>query len=135
MAKDEGYIMDLCDRVLGQVASRQHRFDFLRGDRGHRLPVDAYYANLKLAIEYHELQHLEPTPFWDNKPTASGMPRVEQRGLYDQRRCEVLPRHGIALAELCYLDFASDGRKRLLRVAEDDEQTVREKLSRWIDAR
>lgn len=38
---DESYVIDLCDEVLGIKASRQHKFDFLTGDTGHRLPVDA----------------------------------------------------------------------------------------------
>ena len=43
---DEYYVIDLCDEVLGRKASRQHRFDFLTGDTGKRLPVDAYYEEL-----------------------------------------------------------------------------------------
>src|SRR5690554_4922906 len=38
---DEAYILDLCDSVLKQKGLRQHRFDFLRGDSGVKLPVDA----------------------------------------------------------------------------------------------
>ena len=80
-AKDESYIIDLCDRVLGHVGSRQHRFPFLVGDRGTMLPVDAYYAQLNLVIEYHERQHDEAIKFFD-KPerlTCSGVPRSRQR--------------------------------------------------------
>lgn len=56
---DEAYIIDLCDRVLGLTALRQHRFDFLRGDRDRRgtcrkLPVDAFYPSLPLVIECRE---------------------------------------------------------------------------------
>ena len=48
---DESYVIDLCDEVLGELALRQHTFDFLRGDpsesclSGKKLPVDAYYPN------------------------------------------------------------------------------------------
>ena len=31
---DESYVIDLCDEVLGEVALRQHRFSWLRGDPG-----------------------------------------------------------------------------------------------------
>ena len=41
--RDESYVIDLCDLVLGLRAKRQHRFDFLRGDSGRSHPVDAYY--------------------------------------------------------------------------------------------
>lgn len=30
--KDEIYVIDLCDEILGTKALRQHCFDFLRGD-------------------------------------------------------------------------------------------------------
>ena len=47
---DEFYVINLCDEVLGANASRQHTFDFLRGDGtpGRWLPVDAYYPELNL---------------------------------------------------------------------------------------
>ena len=31
---DENYVLNLCDEVLGKTGSRQHTFDFLRGDAG-----------------------------------------------------------------------------------------------------
>jgi len=61
---DEHYVIDLCDEIIGQTAMRQHRFDFLRGDSGVPLPVDAYYPNINLVIEYHESQHTQSTPFF-----------------------------------------------------------------------
>ena len=56
---DEYYVIDLCDEVLGRKAERQKRFDFLKGDKGHTLPVDAFYKDLNLVIEYYERQHTE----------------------------------------------------------------------------
>ncbi|MBI9035944.1 MAG: hypothetical protein JEZ03_15900, partial [Bacteroidales bacterium] len=51
-AKDEAYVIDLCDAILEQKANRQKRFSFLLGDF-HKdgksqtmLPVDAFYLNL-----------------------------------------------------------------------------------------
>ncbi len=132
LTKDEHYILDLCDRVLGLTASRQHRFDFLRGDTGAKLPVDAYYPELDLVIEYCERQHSEPVGFWDRKPTASGIPRGQQRAIYDQRRREILPQHGITVVELCYDEFAHGGNKRLRRILDEDELVIRRRLARWI---
>ena len=45
-ASDEAWIIDICDKILGRQAIRQHRFPFLCGDAGQsgrrvRLPVDA----------------------------------------------------------------------------------------------
>jgi len=33
MASDEKYIIDLCDRILGETAKRQHRFDYQNKER------------------------------------------------------------------------------------------------------
>lgn len=124
--RDETYIIDLCDAVLQLKASRQHRFDFLLGDpnaRGRcaRLPVDAYYPELQLVIEYHERQHTETVAFFDQRTTLSGVGRGEQRRLYDQRRRDLLPENGIALVELGYGDFEHKADRRLARTAHDRE--------------
>lgn len=121
--RDEDYVINLCDEIFEQTAKRQHRFDFLLGDTGAKLPVDAYYPVLNLVIEYRERQHTESVKFW-NRLTASGIPRDEQRARYDQRRREVLPQHGIRLVEISYSDFQYDRQKRLLRLAEDDKKVV-----------
>lgn len=116
---DETYVVGLCNRVLRRKALRGHRFDFLLGDRGHRLPVDAYYPDLKLVVEYRERQHTELVLLFDNKLTISGMSRRLQRVRYDQRRRDVLPKHGLRLVELDYSLFLHDGRRRLRRTRQD----------------
>ena len=78
--------MYLCDVLLWQRASRQHHFQFLTADSSVPLPVDAYYPSLHLVVEYRERQHTEDVPFFDRRPTVSGVPRGEQPALYDQRR-------------------------------------------------
>lgn len=133
MAKDEAYVIDLCDRVLGRKAIRQYRFDLLRGDTGRQLPVDAYYPDLKLVIEYWERQHTEDVAFWDRKPTVSGVPRGQQRAMYDQRRRDVLRQSGIAVVQLSFSDFGCTGRKRLRRLPIQDEEIVRIRLARWTN--
>jgi hypothetical protein len=132
---DESYVIDLCDEVLGTRALRQHRFDFLRGDarpgeQGVRLPVDAYYPDHRLVVEYRERQHTEAIPFMDRRMTLSGVDRGAQRALYDQRRRDLLPEHGIDLVELSYADFDHDEHKRLCRRREEDLVVVRQALGR-----
>jgi hypothetical protein len=134
---DESYIIDLCDELLGTPALRQHRFDWLRGDaapgkQGARLPVDAYYAEQQLVIEYRERQHTESILFMDRRLTVSGVDRGTQRVIYDQRRRDLLPLHGIELVELSYWDFAHDEHKRLLRRRDEDLVVVRQALARWM---
>ena len=126
---DEYYVIDLCDEVLGHKASRQHRFYFLTGDTGKRLPVDAYYEDLKLVVEYYERQHSEPIPYWDKKMTASGVTRQEQRKIYDERRKIILPQHGIALVVINYFDFGTS--KRILRNKASDIKVVRNLLKEY----
>jgi len=136
---DEAYVVDLCDRVLNLKAKRHHRFEFLRGDPGKtgrcaRLPVDAYYEELKLVIEYRERQHTEPIDHFD-KPevlTCSGCHRGQQRKIYDQRRRDILPQHGIRLIELDHSLFRQNGHKRLRRNTDQDEAVIREKLSKFL---
>ena len=139
---DESYVIDICDRLLEQKAKRQYLFEFLRGDPGRhgrsaRLPVDAYYQELKLVIEYRERQHTEEIAHLD-KPqrlTCSGCHRGEQRRIYDQRRRDSLPQHGIRLIELEYYLFEHNARKRLIRRTSQDEAVIREKLSEFLPIR
>jgi len=124
MPKDEAYVLELCDIILGVIGIRQHRFDFLRGDPGkrgicRRLPVDAYYPDHGLVVEYRERQHTEPVAIMDRRQTISGCSRGEQRRRYDERRRIVLREHGIRLVELDYSMFSHDKRKRLLREPAD----------------
>ena len=128
---DEHYVIGLCNEVLKMEASQQHCFDFLLGDTGKKLPVDAYYEDLNLVIEYYESQHTESTPFFDNKKTVSGVSRGEQRRLYDERRRTELSKHGIRLVILRYSDFGTT--KRLKRDnREHDIEVVRKKLAEFI---
>jgi hypothetical protein len=128
---DEAYVVDLCDAILGEPASRQHRFDWLVGDPGpngrSRLPVDAYYAAHRLVVEYRERQHDEPVAHFD-KPdvlTVSGVPRGIQRRIYDERRAVEIPAHGLRLIVVKPSDLTADGRGRLLRDRVPDEATLR----------
>ncbi|WP_066057258.1 hypothetical protein [Robertmurraya korlensis] len=136
---DEGYVIDLCDEILNQKGYRQYRLDFLRGDKGKNnrsvpLPVDVYYKELKLVIEYKEKQHDEKVPFFD-KPdtlTISGVDRGAQRKIYDQRRREILPKQGINLLEISYRDFHFDSKKKIIRNKDNDVRILKEKLKKWI---
>ena len=125
---DEYYVIGLCNKVLNRTASQQHKFDFLVGDSGKPLPVDAYYEDLKLVVEYHERQHTESVKLFDNKMTVSGVSRGEQRKSYDQRRKTELPKHGIKLVVIDYSDFGTT--KKLKRDTKHDIEVVRTILSK-----
>ena len=139
---DEHYVIDLCDHILGRKARRQHRFPFLVGDPrrdgrpGARLPVDAYYDDLGLVIEFMERQHSLSVRFFDNphRLTVSGVHRGEQRRRYDERRGQVLPAHGLTLIALDASLFRRSGgrRKRLLRDRLHDERVLRQELAAFL---
>ena len=136
---DEHYIIDLLDDYLGLKAERQKTFDFLRGDpspnrQGRKLPVDAFYPSLCMAVEYHERQHSESVKHFDkpDKITVSGVHRGKQRLIYDQRRQEILPLHSISLVLLKYSEFKLK-RKRLLRT-DSDKMVIARRFRQWIPA-
>lgn len=120
---DENYVIGLCNEALKRTASQQHHFDFLRGDTGKHLPVDAYYEDLNLVVEYYERQHTESVPFFDNEQTVSGVNRAIQRRIYDNRRREELPKHGIKLVVISYSDFGTS--KKLSRRHDSDLEIVK----------
>lgn len=124
---DEAYVIDLLDDLLGQKARRQHRFDWLVGDPGRdarrtQLPVDAFWPDLRLVVEYRERQHDEATPFFD-KPammTVSGVHRGEQRRRYDTRRDELIPAQGLQFLVVTAEQLASNARGKLKRESQAD---------------
>lgn len=140
---DETYVIALCDKVLGLKADRQKRFDFLLGDLHKNgktqtlLPVDAYYEELQLVVEYKEIQNFRPIASRDkvevedeeeedeNKKTLS---REEQRRIYDERRAKVLPENEIAMVVISYSDFANDDSNKIVRKEESDLKIVEEAL-------
>lgn len=128
---DEFYVLDLCDTVIGTPGSRQHLFDWLLGDtspktgRALRLPVDAYWPEHHLVVEFRERQHYEAVAHFDkpDRLTVSGVHRGEQRRIYDQRREELIPSHNIRLVIINTTDFVLAG-KKIRRTPEKDLATV-----------
>lgn len=114
---DEHYVLHLCDEMLGAPGIRQARFDWLRGDptprlpRGSQLPVDGYWPDLQLVVEFQEEQHTQPSPFFDRRHTVSGMGRGEQRRRYDQRKRTLIPEHGLRLVVIERSEFTLKSRK------------------------
>jgi len=128
---DAAYVLDLCDEILGEAGLREHTFDWLLGDPNavgtrRRLPVDAYYPDAQLVIEYRERQHDQPVPFFDkpHKLTISGVDRGEQRRLYDERRDIEVPAHGLTLAVIRPTDLNADSRGRLRRSRASDRAAL-----------
>lgn len=120
---DEYYVIGLCNEALGMEAEQQYKFPFLLGDSGRALPVDAYYREHNLVIEYYERQHTEEVKFFNRRMTVSGVSRGEQRKIYDERRRTELPKHGIKLVVISYTDFGTS--KTLVRNHDADLAVVK----------
>lgn len=136
VSSDEYYVLDLCDEVLKERGLRQHRFDWLLGDPGKsgrraKLPVDGYWPEAKIVVEYRELQHGRPVPHFDkpDRLTVSGVHRGLQRAIYDARRDELIPKHGLRLVVIAPTQLAANARGRLLRHREADLTAIRNVLS------
>jgi hypothetical protein len=136
LLSDKYYVINLCDEALNLKAKRQKRFDFLLGDL-HRdgktrteLPVDAFYHDLNLVIEFKEAPLAEPTEFFNklNVRTVSGISRAKQREKYDRVKAAELPQNGIKLIEIPYTIFTIDESNRIIRNHEQDLKTVTEFL-------
>lgn len=134
-SSDESYVISLCNEVLGETSIRQHRFDWLRGDPGAsgkrvRLPVDAYYKQHAIVIEYRERQHDGDVPFFNRRSTVSGVDRGEQRRIYDERRDTDIPANGLRLVIIRPWDLEHTSRGRLKRENRDaDLEAVRRLLN------
>ncbi|MFN6549531.1 hypothetical protein ACP6C7_03955 [Mycolicibacterium septicum] len=130
---DEHYVLDLCDELLDMSGIRQARFDWLRGDptprlpRGVKLPVDGYWPDLDLVVEFQEEQHTQPTAFFDRRHTVSGVGRGEQRRRYDERKRTLIPQHGLRLVVIEKSAFTLK-RRRIARDRARDLEVVRRHL-------
>ncbi|MGZ2370673.1 hypothetical protein ACXR6G_12900 [Ancylomarina sp. YFZ004] len=135
---DETYVIGLCDKVLSLKANRHKRFDFLMGDL-HKdgktktmLPVDAYYEELQLVVEYKEIQNFRPVAIRDkdeeDEEDTNTVTREELRRIYDERRAKVLPKNEISLVVISYSDFVFNDKNKIIRMEENDLEIVEKAL-------
>ncbi len=61
--------------------------------------MDSYRPDLGLVVESNGTQHERPVAFFDkpDRLTVSGVHGGLQRALYDARRAELIPDHGLRL--------------------------------------
>ena len=113
------------------VLAKKQGFEVFLSDLSEIKPQ---YKNLlnQHEIEWEEKQHTEEVKFFDKKQTVSGVGRGEQRKIYDQRRREVLPQHGIQLIELDYSDFEHTRGKKLVRNREEDLKVIIKNLKKIL---
>lgn len=134
ISSDKYYVINLCDELLEERASRQHKFGFLLGDY-HKdgrtrttLPVDAYYQDHNLVIEFVENQEEEQATENLNKRrkiTVSGVGLAEQKKIYTERRRKGLKSNEIDLLEIPYSAFECNKENRLIRNQNKDVEVLR----------
>lgn len=127
------YVLRLVDELLGVVGERERTFEWLRGEVGRRgtracLPVDWYSSKLALVVEVNEQQHSAPVAFWDAKVGAGGRLRRELRPLYDARRAELIPKHGLSLVVIRLDELACSPAGKLRRNRQHDVEVIRARL-------
>lgn len=102
------YVIGLVSELLEEEPEREKTYPWVVGDvsqktsRSRQLPFDAVWESRRLIVEVDEDQHRRPVPFWDkpDKLTASGVPRGEQRRLYDERKRMAAHAHGYTVVEI-----------------------------------
>ncbi len=118
---DENYLVDLCDKLLGREASRQHTFDELvgnlhkRGKKRTKLPLDAYYKDLKLVLEFHKPLETDMEGL-DEKEKS----RLTQMKYYNKLKKTTVLEKEMSYIEVHYTSFETDDNNRLLRNTEND---------------
>lgn len=134
MGRVADYVIDLLEEILGEKAEREKRFPWAVGDLSERtgrraqLPFDAVWVSRRLIVEVDEDQHRRPVAFWD-KPevmTVSGVPRREQRAIYDRRKRAAARERGFTVIEVPWERHPPPGRRdghedrqRLVRLLEE----------------
>ena len=106
---DETFILNLCDEILNHTAVRKHTFDFLLGDMHKnsksrtKLPIDAFYKDLKLAIEFEGYfkEEVAKEGFLDSA-------RTSQIDIYKKRKKDYLDKKEIKLITINYKSFECD---------------------------
>ncbi|WP_430411725.1 hypothetical protein [Kordia sp.] len=130
---DENYLLDLCDELLAKKASRKHTFDTLvgnlhkRGKGRTKLPLDAYYENLKLVIEF--FQNNKPFEELDEKEQA----RITQIKYYDELKKEAVLKKRFRYMKINYAQFECDENGKLIRNTENDTIVLKEILKDFLE--
>ncbi|WP_111707271.1 hypothetical protein [Lutibacter citreus] len=135
---DEYYVLNLCDEILNEKASRQYTFPFLLGDfhkdkiSRTKLPLDGFYHSLNLVIEYRVKQQFNEDPKSETR-TISGVSREEQQKLYNERKRDVLSRKNVNLIEINYYSFEYDDQLKIVRNKEKDIEILKDILKEYIN--
>lgn len=129
---DEYYLVNLCDELLKQKASRKHTFHTLVGNlhkkgKGRtKLPLDAYYEDLKLVLEFFDKNGTKDE--LDDKEQA----RKAKIKYYDQLKKKAILNKKLRLIEINYALFECNEVNKLVRNTENDMLVLKGVLKDFI---
>lgn len=136
---DEFYIINLCDEILKQKASRKHTFSWLFGDLHKKgktrtlLPLAAFYEDLNLVIEFADNKNkTEAQQVKLEALTASGVTRGVQIEKYNKRRKDMLAKKAINLSVIDYSLFETNNKNRLVRSKTEDVIVLKKILKKYL---
>ncbi|MFK7749637.1 MAG: hypothetical protein AB8B65_14670 [Kordia sp.] len=130
---DENYLLNLCDELLDKKASRKHTFDTLvgnlhkRGKGRTKLPLDAYYQELKLVIEFFQKEkNFEDL---DEKEQA----RITQIKYYDELKKEAVLNKKFRYMKINFAQFQCNENDKLIRNTENDIIILKQILKDFLE--
>jgi hypothetical protein len=82
---------DLIERIFGKLFLKV-RPEWLINDRGNRMELDGYCAELRMAFEFHGVQHYQHVGHFHQ-----GNKTLEQRQLDDKKKEVLCSEHGVRL--------------------------------------
>ena len=113
--------------VGAAVLGRKKGFEVFLSDFGEIKPE--YKAVLdQHQLSYEEKQHTEAVPIFDRRDTVSGVPRGEQRRLYDERKAQAIPENGLRLVVIHKSEFRTH-RDKIVRDHDRDIEIVSRRLN------
>jgi len=134
-SSDEYYLVNLCDELLNEKASRKHTFDSIvgnlhkRGKGRTKLPLDAYYKDLKLVIEFFEKRKEEEN--LDEVAQA----RLEQIKYYDALKKEAVIKKELQYIAINYASFECDDKGKLARNKDNDTVILESLLKDFLTSK
>lgn len=129
---DEYYLVNLCDEILGKEASRKHTFESIvgnlhkRGKGRTKLPVDAYYEDLKLVIEFRQVRESQEELSEQEKA------RLEQIAYYDDLKKKGVLKKELRLISIQHTQFDLNDSGVLIRDKEKDLSVVKNILKEYL---
>jgi hypothetical protein len=98
--KGQALVRGYAEEVLGAKAQEEVTFDWLVSDKGYLMPVDIYFPDHNLIIEYNGQQHYFPVDFGSGMKEAKK--RFEAQKSRDLLKYKLILEHGFNLLVIPY---------------------------------